>query len=65
MRDYQATERGMYIAAFFRNIDSRIVERRLPGSRRSPSRQLSLGSHQVSSVVDSCPAERRLGRESC
>jgi superoxide dismutase len=22
MRDYQATERGKYIAAFFRNIDS-------------------------------------------
>ena len=29
MRDYQATERGKYIEAFFRNIDWRTVERRL------------------------------------
>lgn len=29
MRDYQATERGRYIEAFFRNIDWRVVERRL------------------------------------
>jgi Fe-Mn family superoxide dismutase len=30
MRDYKATERGMYIEAFFRNIDWRMIERRLP-----------------------------------
>jgi len=29
MRDYKATERGKYIDAFFRNIDWRMVERRL------------------------------------
>jgi Fe-Mn family superoxide dismutase len=29
MRDYQATERGKYIEAFFRNIDWRTVESRL------------------------------------
>lgn len=29
MRDYQSTERGKYIEAFFRNIDWRTVERRL------------------------------------
>jgi superoxide dismutase, Fe-Mn family len=29
MRDYKATERGKYIEAFFRNIDWRMVERRL------------------------------------
>jgi Fe-Mn family superoxide dismutase len=30
MRDYKATERGVYIEAFFRNIDWRMIERRLP-----------------------------------
>jgi superoxide dismutase len=30
MRDYKATERGMYIEAFFRSIDCRMIERRLP-----------------------------------
>jgi Fe-Mn family superoxide dismutase len=30
MRDYKATERGTYIEAFFRNIDWRMVEGRLP-----------------------------------
>jgi superoxide dismutase, Fe-Mn family len=30
MRDYKATERGAYIEAFFRNIDWRMIERRLP-----------------------------------
>jgi superoxide dismutase, Fe-Mn family len=29
MRDYKATERGKYVDAFFRNIDWRMVERRL------------------------------------
>jgi Fe-Mn family superoxide dismutase len=29
MRDYKATERGKYIAAFFRNVDWQMVERRL------------------------------------
>jgi Fe-Mn family superoxide dismutase len=29
MRDYKATERGKYIEAFFRNIDWRVIERRL------------------------------------
>jgi Fe-Mn family superoxide dismutase len=29
MRDYQASERGKYIEAFFRNIDWRVIERRL------------------------------------
>jgi Iron/manganese superoxide dismutases, C-terminal domain len=29
MRDYKATERGKYIGAFFRNIDWRMIERRL------------------------------------
>ena len=29
MRDYKATERGKYIAAFFRNIDWRMIEQRL------------------------------------
>jgi Fe-Mn family superoxide dismutase len=29
MRDYKATERGKYIEAFFRNIDWRMIERRL------------------------------------
>jgi Fe-Mn family superoxide dismutase len=29
MRDYQASERGKYVEAFFRNIDWRVVERRL------------------------------------
>ena len=29
MRDYQASERGKYIEAFFRNIDWRMIERRL------------------------------------
>jgi superoxide dismutase len=30
MRDYKATERGTYIEAFFRNMDWRMVEGRLP-----------------------------------
>jgi hypothetical protein len=36
MRDYKATERGKYIEAFFRNIDWRMIERRLqePSARR-------------------------------
>ena len=29
VRDYKATERGKYIEAFFRNIDWKVVERRL------------------------------------
>jgi len=29
MRDYQASERGKYIEAFFRNIDWRMIEGRL------------------------------------
>jgi Fe-Mn family superoxide dismutase len=29
MRDYKATERQQYVEAFFRNIDWRLVERRL------------------------------------
>ena len=29
MRDYRATERALYIDAFFRNIDWDMVERRL------------------------------------
>jgi Fe-Mn family superoxide dismutase len=29
MRDYKATEKGRYLEAFFRNVDWRIVERRL------------------------------------
>jgi Fe-Mn family superoxide dismutase len=29
MRDYKATERQLYVEAFFRNVDWRIVERRL------------------------------------
>jgi Fe-Mn family superoxide dismutase len=29
MRDYKATERAKYVAAFFRNIDWGLVERRL------------------------------------
>jgi Fe-Mn family superoxide dismutase len=29
MRDYKATERGAYIAAFFRNVDWRTIEQRL------------------------------------
>jgi superoxide dismutase len=29
MRDYKATEKGRYLEAFFRNVDWRVVERRL------------------------------------
>lgn len=39
MRDYKATERGKYIEAFFRNIDWRVIGRRLqePGTLRLAS----------------------------
>jgi hypothetical protein len=58
MRDYKATERGVYIEAFFRNIDWRMIEQRLP--KTSALRLAQLTSSRPARALRAAERVRRL-----